>query len=74
MKSAEQHQPQLVLKIDVDTFRGTREGVPNLVRMLQRHQAHATFLFALGPDHTGRAMKRALRPGWRAHRWSNTTG
>ncbi|HEX8478949.1 MAG TPA: polysaccharide deacetylase family protein [Telluria sp.] len=64
MKSAEQHPPQLVLKIDVDTYRGTREGVPNLVRMLQRHQAHATFLFALGPDHTGRAMKRALRPGF----------
>jgi len=57
-------RPQLVLKIDVDTYRGTREGVPNLVRMLQRHQAHATFLFALGPDHTGRAMKRALRPGF----------
>ena len=57
-------RPQLVLKIDVDTFRGTREGVPNLVRMLQAHQAHATFLFALGPDHTGRAMKRALRPGF----------
>ena len=56
--------PQLVLKIDVDTYRGTREGVPNLVRMLQRHGAHATFLFALGPDHTGRAMKRALRPGF----------
>jgi len=58
------HRPQLVLKIDVDTYRGTREGVPNLVRMLQRHQAHATFLFALGPDHTGRALKRALRPGF----------
>jgi undecaprenyl phosphate-alpha-L-ara4FN deformylase len=57
-------RPQLVLKIDVDTFRGTREGVPNLVRMLQAHGAHATFLFALGPDHTGRAMKRALRPGF----------
>jgi undecaprenyl phosphate-alpha-L-ara4FN deformylase len=64
MKPAEQRPPQLVLKIDVDTYRGTREGVPNLVRMLQRHQAHATFLFALGPDHTGRAMKRALRPGF----------
>ena len=59
-----QRRPQLVLKIDVDTYRGTREGVPNLVRMLQAHQAHATFLFALGPDHTGRALKRALRPGF----------
>jgi peptidoglycan/xylan/chitin deacetylase (PgdA/CDA1 family) len=56
--------PLLVLKIDVDTWRGTREGVPNLVRMLERHGAQATFLFSLGPDHTGWALRRALRPGF----------
>jgi peptidoglycan/xylan/chitin deacetylase (PgdA/CDA1 family) len=55
---------KLALKIDVDTFRGTREGVPRLVDILQRHGAGATFLFSLGPDHTGRAVKRALRPGF----------
>jgi peptidoglycan/xylan/chitin deacetylase (PgdA/CDA1 family) len=55
---------KLALKIDVDTFRGTREGVPRLVEILQRHEANATFLFSLGPDHTGRAIKRALRPGF----------
>lgn len=55
---------KLALKIDVDTFRGTREGVPRLVEMLKRHEAGATFLFSLGPDHTGRAIKRALRPGF----------
>jgi peptidoglycan/xylan/chitin deacetylase (PgdA/CDA1 family) len=57
-------KPLLVLKIDVDTYRGTREGVPNLVRTLTRHAAGATFLFSLGPDHTGWAMRRALRPGF----------
>ena len=56
--------PLLTLKIDVDTYRGTREGVPNLVRMLQAHQADATFLFSLGPDHTGWALRRAFRPGF----------
>lgn len=56
--------PLLVLKIDVDTYRGTREGVPNLVRMLSAHGAQATFLFSLGPDHTGWALRRALRPGF----------
>jgi undecaprenyl phosphate-alpha-L-ara4FN deformylase len=56
--------PLLVLKIDVDTYRGTREGTPNLVRMLRAHGAGATFLFSLGPDHTGWAMRRALRPGF----------
>jgi peptidoglycan/xylan/chitin deacetylase (PgdA/CDA1 family) len=54
----------LALKIDVDTFRGTREGIPNLLQLLRRHDAGATFLFSLGPDHTGRAIKRALRPGF----------
>ncbi|SDF40849.1 Peptidoglycan/xylan/chitin deacetylase, PgdA/CDA1 family [Duganella sp. OV458] len=54
----------MVLKIDVDTWRGTREGVPNLVRMLKARQAGATFLFSLGPDHTGWALRRALRPGF----------
>jgi undecaprenyl phosphate-alpha-L-ara4FN deformylase len=56
--------PLLTLKIDVDTYRGTREGVPNLVRLLQQHRANATFLFSLGPDHTGWALRRAFRPGF----------
>lgn len=55
---------KLALKIDVDTNRGTREGVPRLVEALQRHNAGATFLFSLGPDHTGRAIKRVFRPGF----------
>ncbi len=54
----------LALKIDVDTLRGTREGVPNLVMLLKKHGADATFLFSLGPDHTGRAIKRVFRPGF----------
>ena len=55
---------KLALKIDVDTLRGTRDGVPRLVELLQKHNALATFLFSLGPDHTGRAIKRAFRPGF----------
>ncbi len=55
---------QLALKIDVDTLRGTLEGVPRLVEILHKHHANATFLFSLGPDHTGRAIKRVLRPGF----------
>lgn len=56
--------PTIVLKIDVDTYRGTLEGVPNLVRILKQHQANATFLFSLGKDHTGWALRRAFRPGF----------
>jgi undecaprenyl phosphate-alpha-L-ara4FN deformylase len=55
---------RLALKVDVDTLRGTLEGVPNLVRMLRHHGVNATFLFSLGPDHTGRALRRIFRPGF----------
>jgi peptidoglycan/xylan/chitin deacetylase (PgdA/CDA1 family) len=63
---------KLAIKVDVDTYRGTRDGVPRLVRLLQLHEAGATFLFSLGPDHTGRAIRRAFRPGFfsKVHRTS----
>lgn len=54
----------LILKVDVDTLRGTREGVPQLVKLFQQHQVSATFLFSLGPDHTGRAIRRVFRRGF----------
>lgn len=55
---------KIALKIDVDTYRGTREGVPRLLDTLQRYHAQASFYFSLGPDHTGRAIKRVFRPGF----------
>jgi len=55
---------KLGLKIDVDTLRGTREGVPRLADALRARGAGATFLFSLGPDHTGRAIRRVLRRGF----------
>ncbi|MBY0578157.1 MAG: 4-deoxy-4-formamido-L-arabinose-phosphoundecaprenol deformylase [Burkholderiales bacterium] len=55
---------KLALKIDVDTFRGTREGLLPLVSLLHKTGANATFLFSLGKDHTGWAVKRAFKPGF----------
>ncbi len=55
---------KLALKVDVDTYHGTRQGVPRLVELLKKHGAGATFFFSLGPDHTGRAIKRAFRRGF----------
>ena len=55
---------RLAIKVDVDTDRGTRAGVPNLVFDCREHGAPACFLFSLGPDQTGRAIKRVFRPGF----------
>jgi peptidoglycan/xylan/chitin deacetylase (PgdA/CDA1 family) len=52
------------LKVDVDTLRGTREGVPRLMALLRRLKLDATFYFSVGPDHTGRAMRRVFRRGF----------
>ena len=52
------------LKVDVDTLRGTREGVPRLAALFKKHGIDATFYFSVGPDHTGRAMRRVFRKGF----------
>jgi peptidoglycan/xylan/chitin deacetylase (PgdA/CDA1 family) len=52
------------LKVDVDTLRGTREGVPRLVALCQKHGVDGTFYFSVGPDHTGRALRRVFRKGF----------
>ena len=52
------------LKVDVDTLRGTREGVPRLMALFKKHGVDATFYFSVGPDHTGRAMRRVFRKGF----------
>jgi undecaprenyl phosphate-alpha-L-ara4FN deformylase len=52
------------LKVDVDTLRGTREGVPRLAALLKKHRLAATFYFSVGPDHTGRALRRVFRKGF----------
>lgn len=54
----------IALKIDVDTERGTRIGVNNLLNLFEKYHISATFLFSLGPDNTGRALKRIFRPGF----------
>ncbi len=54
----------LAIKVDVDTDRGTRLGVPALLQLFDELELRATFLFSLGPDNTGRAIKRIFRRGF----------
>lgn len=55
---------KVAIKIDVDTERGTRVGVINLLKLFAELNIKATFLFSLGPDNTGRAIKRVFRKGF----------
>ena len=56
--------PVLALKVDVDTDRGTRLGVPALLALCKEFDVPACFLFSLGPDNTGKAIRRVFRPGF----------
>lgn len=46
----------IALRVEVATLRGTREGAPRLAALMKGLGAGATFLFNMGPDHTGRAI------------------
>ena len=52
------------LRIDVDTFRGTRDGVPRLLALLERRGVRGTWFMTLGPDNMGRHVRRMLRPAF----------
>jgi len=56
--------PRLALKVDVDTYSGTVGGIPRLLELFAKHGVAATFFFSLGPDNTGKAIKRVLRKGF----------
>jgi peptidoglycan/xylan/chitin deacetylase (PgdA/CDA1 family) len=53
--------PAFVLKVDVDTHVGLRDGAPRLLELYARHGVRASWFVSMGPDRTGRAVLRAFR-------------
>ena len=54
----------LRLRVDVCTHRGLRDGVPGVLEILRRHRARATFFVTFGPDASGLALLKMLRPSF----------
>ena len=52
------------LRVDVDTLEGSLNGIPKLLRMLDRHGMQASFYFSFGPDNSGKAIRRIFRKGF----------
>jgi undecaprenyl phosphate-alpha-L-ara4FN deformylase len=66
---------RLALKVDVDTHVGLQRGVPALMALFDRVGVRASFFVSCGPDHSGRAIRRVLRPGFlRKMRRTNAVG
>jgi peptidoglycan/xylan/chitin deacetylase (PgdA/CDA1 family) len=54
----------LAVKVDVDTYKGYLEGVPRLLKIFDKRDIKVTFLFAFGPDNSGKAIRRIFRKGF----------
>ena len=62
-------QATVALRVDVDTRRGLEEGVPRLLELFRRMELHASFFVTMGPDRSGRAIRRVLRPSFLLKMW-----
>jgi len=56
----------LAVKVDVDTLRGYREGVPRLLDLwtARMPDAKMSIFFSFGPDNSGKAIRRIFRKGF----------
>ena len=54
----------LVLKTDVDTLTGYREGVTRLLELFRSRKMRASFFFSFGPDNSGKAIRRIFKKGF----------
>ena len=54
----------LAIKIDIDTLKGYLEGLPRLLDILKAHDVRASVFFSMGPDNSGKAIRRIFRKGF----------
>ena len=59
-----QNKIKLALKIDIDTYQGTKYGTPKLLSILDEFNIKATFFATLGPDKSGKAITRVFTKGF----------
>ena len=55
---------KLAIKIDIDTLKGYLEGLPRLLEILKAHDVRASVFFSMGPDNSGKALRRIFRKGF----------
>ena len=55
---------KLAIKIDIDTLKGYLEGLPRLLEILKAHNIRASIFFSMGPDNSGKALRRIFRKGF----------
>ncbi len=55
---------RLAIKIDIDTLKGYLEGLPKLLDILNEYKIKASIFFSLGPDNSGKALRRIFRKGF----------
>ncbi|MBQ4400853.1 MAG: 4-deoxy-4-formamido-L-arabinose-phosphoundecaprenol deformylase [Synergistaceae bacterium] len=55
---------KLAIKIDIDTLKGYLEGLPRLLEILKAHDVRASVFFSMGPDNSGKALRRIFRRGF----------
>jgi len=54
----------VIIKVDVDTFNGLKNGVPKLIKIFDEFNIKATFYVTLGPDNSGKAIINLLKPSF----------
>ncbi|MDR1509667.1 MAG: 4-deoxy-4-formamido-L-arabinose-phosphoundecaprenol deformylase [Synergistaceae bacterium] len=55
---------EATIKVDVDTLNGYTSGVSRILSILAKRKIKASFFFSMGPDNSGKAIRRVFRKGF----------